>query len=289
MKFRQIIITGGEPLVHTKMDKLFEVCAKFKGKGTNIVLRTNLAADLTDNVLASIAGAFDQVAVSVDGSEDTHDKRRGKGSYQKTVVNLNGYAALSETLPISAELSIACVMNAAGIDGSPGKSVRALAGKLNIKRIRFRPLLPLGRAAGLEEPVICEGMMHYISADNMLKMKFEPLITCGIGQNIFIKADGTSYPCYAWCNENVLIGNVFDEGLKNILLSTKFSELNKCTVDTIEKCKECGYRYLCGGACRAWGNQNEKNINAAPLFCDNLKKRAAMLENSAKRYLSPTP
>lgn len=47
----------------------------------------------------------------------------------------------------------------------------------------------------------------------------------------------------------------------------------KCsTVDKIEKCKKCEYRYLCGGACRAWENQCSIYLNKAPLECNHLKK-----------------
>ena len=60
----------------------------------------------------------------------------------------------------------------------------------------------------------------------------------------------------------------------------------KCsTVDTIEKCRECEYRYLCGGACRAWGNQDTLDLNTAPVECEHLKQRAQKLITAAKKYL----
>jgi uncharacterized protein len=56
-------------------------------------------------------------------------------------------------------------------------------------------------------------------------------------------------------------------------------------VDTIAKCRDCAYRYLCGGACRAWGNRNALDLNAAPVQCDHLKQRAQSLINAAREYL----
>ena len=104
--------------------------------------------------------------------------------------------------------------------------------------------------------------------------------------NIFIKPNGRAYPCYAWCGEHTFIGNVFEKGLANVLKSKKFKMLKNSSVDTIEKCKDCEYRYLCGGACRAWGNQDTLDLNAAPVECKHLKQRVQKFIKAAKLYLN---
>jgi len=285
MKFRQVVVTGGEPLVHSQRAKLLEICKMCRGRGSNIVLRTNLTGDFDNTTLAALARAFDQVVVSVDGNEQTHNARRGKGIYENIVRNLKSYAKVAADVPNAAELSLACVMSAEDINGEPGQSVQLLGDRLNVKRVRFRPLLPIGRASGLDEPVICEGLMQHVSPDDMLKSAFNPLTTCGIAQNLFVVPDGKAYPCYAWRSEHTYIGNIFKSGLKVVLSSSNFTRLVDCTVDTIDKCRDCEYRYLCGGACRAWGNQSELNLNAAPMQCDHLKQRARKLINTAKEYI----
>ena len=45
-------------------------------------------------------------------------------------------------------------------------------------------------------------------------------------------------------------------------------------MDTIEKCKDCEYGYLCGGVCHAWGNQDTLDLNAPPVGCEHLKNKA---------------
>ena len=128
--------------------------------------------------------------------------------------------------------------------------------------------------------------MQHISPEEMIKTKLRPLTTCGIGQNILINPDGRSYPCYAWCGEHTFIGNVIEEGLEAVLTSPKFRRLAACNVDTIEKCKDCSYRYFCGGACRAWGNQKQLDLNAAPPQCDHLKERAEKIINAAHEFIT---
>jgi len=70
-----------------------------------------------------------------------------------------------------------------------------------------------------------------------------------------------------------------------VLTSPGFANLMACSVDTIEKCRECEHRSLCGGACRAWGNQTVLDVNAAPPQCDHLKQRAQKLTQAAREYL----
>ncbi|MDH6356404.1 radical SAM protein [Parabacteroides sp. PF5-9] len=286
-RFHKVVITGGEPLLYTQREMLLAICKKHRNKGVKLTLRTNFTGDFSEDDFSSFAQAFDEIVVSIDGNEQTHDIRRGKGSYQNMRRHLQEYIRVSKTMPSCAELSLACVMSAAEINGEPGESVSVLAQNLSIEKVRFRPVLPIGRASKLEEPVMCEGLMQHLSPEEMLKTPCNALLSCGIGQNIFIRPDGRSYPCYAWCGEHSYIGNVFEKGLNTVLTSPQFTRLTACTVETIIKCKDCDYRYLCGGACRAWGNQQENDLNAAPVQCTHLQEKAEKLIQAAKTYLIP--
>ncbi|MDR1241715.1 MAG: SPASM domain-containing protein [Deltaproteobacteria bacterium] len=285
VKFRQLVITGGEPLVHSQRARLLEICAARKGRGTNLILRTNLTGDFTGGDLSALAKAFDQVVVSVDGDGQTHDARRGEGAYANMVRNLEKYVRIAPAIRGAAELSLACVLSAEDVNGEPGQSVKRLGERLKVRRVRFRPLLPIGRASHLDEPVMCAGLMQHFSPEDMLKSECRPLTGCGIGQNLFVKPDGKAYPCYAWCEEHTCIGDVFAAGLEAVLASPGYARLMDCSVDTIEKCRDCEYRYLCGGACRAWGNQSVMDVNAAPPHCRHLKTRAEKLIDAAREYV----
>ncbi|MCR5089268.1 MAG: radical SAM protein [Oscillospiraceae bacterium] len=285
MKFRQLIITGGEPLFHRERAELIRLCGRLKGRGSNIVLRSNLTGEFSREELREIALAFDQVVVSIDGNEGTHDLRRGKGSYASAVTNCRTYAEIAADIPGSAELSLACVMSAADINGRPGQSVRELGDRLSVKRVRFRPLLPLGRAAESDEPPFCECINQHEPIEEILRAPFTPMMSCGIGQNVYICPDGKAYPCYAWQTELSYLGNVLEGSLADLLAGPRFTRLRSCTVETIEKCRDCELRYLCGGACRAWGNREATDPNTAPPECGHLQKRSRELIAVAEKYL----
>ena len=304
--FRQVVITGGEPLVHRQRDRLLTCLAGLRatsplphagegpgvraGSPINLVLRTNLAMPLAADDLRRIALAFDQVVVSVDGCQETHDHRRGTGSYAATVRNLEAYVEGARDLRFSGsqpgELSLACVMRAADIQGEPGEAVRRLAARLEVRRTRFRPLLPLGQAADWDEPPTSEALGTHADPMELIRTGFHPVASCGLGQNLYVEPSGDSFPCYAYHRPHSYLGSVIGLGLTPVLRSAAFRELCHHNVDTNSKCRMCDVRYLCGGACRAWGRPStEDNLQAPPPNCEGLRQRAEAVLIAALQYL----
>jgi uncharacterized protein len=288
--FRHAVITGGEPLVHPDRDYLLDGLASLRQevKPLLTVLRTSLALPMNDNLLQKLSSSTDQVVVSLDGNQETHDARRGSGMYELTVKNLR---ALVEQHG-NTEISLAAVLSLDQVNSAPGESVRALANDLGIRRTRFRPLLPLGRAIDSELDIVPETLWGYLGADEMLAYGFTPTTSCGFGQNLYVEPDGNAYPCYAWCSDAWKLGNInADDGLPGLIALKGFYELRKHTVNTNHLCCKCMLRYLCGGACRAWSRQltiNQSDIDAAPVDCSHLFSRAYSLLTSAMRHLGIT-
>jgi uncharacterized protein len=286
--FRQVIITGGEPLIHSERSLLLDTLRAIRAQvhPMNLVLRTNLTMLLDDTTLQRIARAFNQVVVSVDGSETTHDARRGQGSYTALIENLQRYQRATRCITGAGELSLACVMGAKDIQGDPGQSVRALADQLGVRRTRFRPILPLGRAADWDAPPMSEALGAHGDPIEFIEYGFQPTSHCGLGLNLYVEPNGQSFPCYAYHRSHALLGNVFEKDLQSILDSPAFRDLSRHTVDTNPKCRECKYRYLCGGACRAWGGEaTQYDLDAPPPECDGLKARAESVYRAAQEYL----
>ncbi len=288
-QFRQVVITGGEPLIHSERQSLLRMLVRLHlwTAPMNLVLRTNLAMDMDDDTLCLIAQAVDQVVVSVDGNEQTHDTRRGRGAYAAVVRNLEFYTEISKKIPKAGELSLATVMRAVDIQSEAGHAVRELARRLGVRRTRFRPLLPLGRAADWDEPPASEPLGAHIDPMELIENGFHPVACCGFGQNLYVEPSGQSFPCYAYHRPHAFLGNVIENGLSVVLHSEGFQDLARHTVNTNPKCSDCEVRYLCGGACRAWGvTPCQHDLDKPPFECNGLKKRATGLLVAARHYLA---
>lgn len=285
--FRQVVITGGEPLIHSNRKRLLDNLAVLRAeiKPLLIVLRTNLALSLEQDILARIGRSVDQICVSVDGDQSSHNTRRGPGTYERTIANLRTLIEAG----CKAEISLSANLSVKEAVGTEGKSMRALARNLGIQRVHFRPILPLGRAREAKIEIVRETHWAYLGVDDAIAYGFYPTASCGIGQNLYVEPTGKAFPCYACCEDSWLLGNVYDEGgLRTIINSSAFQTLSKRTVDTNHQCQHCALRYLCGGACRAWSGPLDLNLDAPPVDCRPLHARARALLIGALEYLGVT-
>ena len=288
--FRHLVVTGGEPLVHPRAAELLAGLgqARERLRSLRTVLRTSLAQPLDADLLQCVAESTDEVVVSLDGGPAEHDARRGAGSYARTLANLRRLIDLRGR----AEVSLAAVLPLEQMQGEAGQSVKAVASELGIRRVRFRPVLPLGRAAQGMPDLPPEAVWASLSADERVAYGFTPSASCGMGQNLYVEPDGEAYPCYAWHAESWRLGNVLALGIPAVVSSEGFARLRLATVDTNRACQACALRYLCGGACRAWNRQPQEaqtDLDAPPADCSRLHERARALLLSALRQLEVEP
>ena len=218
--FRHAVILGGEPLVYQDRDKLLDQLSAIRQevKPMLTVLRTNLAVEMNEALLKRIGYSTDEVVVSVDGNRETHDAIRGRGNYDVTISNLKALKKAG----YNTNLSLASVLPMDQVNADPGNSVRELAAELNIKRVRFKPLLPLGRALKSNLQIIPETIWAYMDPHEMVEYGISPTSTCGIGQNLYVEPDGKAYPCYAWHGKKWYLGSIIEDGLESIVQSEPF-------------------------------------------------------------------
>jgi len=288
MKFRQVVFTGGEPLLHPGLNDLLEQLIGLRSKVSpmHLVLRSNFVRSLSKNDMRKLAEAFTKVIVSIDGDREYHDYRRGIGMYYAATENLEGYQSVCRSVDDPAELSLSSVFSGDDPDSYLRYSVNELAYKLKIMRVRFRPVLPIGRVEKWDKAPVSEAINSFIHPEELFITGINPANSCGIGQNLYIEPDGNAFPCYAYQEPHSFLGNVFEQGLKKVVESEKFRDLHEHTVDTNTKCKVCKYRYICGGACRAWGGEGTRyDLDAAPPECSGLYKRSEEIYHQAIDYL----
>jgi uncharacterized protein len=288
LNFRQIVFTGGEPLLHSNIDEILDLLIEYKRKQIKIkfILRTNFTIAFTQDELGKMACAFHQIVVSVDGDKESHEKRRGTNTYDLLIKNLTDYQKEFKNQYKYAELSIAGVMPAREVNEAPGIALKKLGSELQIKRVRFRPILPLGRAASWDIPPVSEALGSYTDVCETIKYGISCIDSCGMGLNLYVEPNGNSFPCYAFHKKINILGNIIEQGLTHVVRSDLFTSLKKATVNSNPKCKSCKYKYICGGACRAWGGQlTQSNLNIAPPECTGLFKNAEIIYHEALDYI----
>jgi uncharacterized protein len=289
--FYKTVVTGGEPLVHPERGALLDALAERRErlKPMLTTLRTSLALPMDAALQERVGRSTDQVVVSVDGDRETHDARRGAGSYDLMVKNLFARAEKCRT----AQLSLAAVLPLQQVNGAPGDAVRAPARELGIRCVQFRPVLPLGRAAEAELDIVPDTLWGHLDPREMVAYGMGPKSTCGMGQNLYVEPDGSAYPCYAWHGPAWRLGNVIqDGGLAGVMASAGFQDLHHHTANSNRQCRTCALRFLCGGVCRAWNCQPlsaQIDLDAPPADCSRSLARAHSLLTSAMDYLGITP
>ncbi len=264
--FRKIVITGGEPLLYPELNELLKKLIEMRkfSKLPTIVLRTNLTQDIRKETPGLIEKAFDEIVVSIDGTEEYHNNRRGKGSYKKTISNL----ALFSKDTLRKKVSITSVFGSDDSDSisfeKEKKSVYQVKETFQLHQVRFRSLLPLGRARSLNLHRI---PVEKISIEKWVQDKYITRSNCGLGQVLMINPDGNVYPCHVYADQDHLIGNVFEQSIFDLVKRKKCTDLRTIGVDSDKTCRSCQLRYLCGGPCRVWSNEH----------CTDLYERALSL------------
>ncbi len=256
-KFRKVVITGGEPLAYSGFQKLCEKLRDVDMKGTRLVLRTSLGFEVSVFDILEINATFDEIMVSIDGTEENHDNRRGEGTYKDAVKNIKSLRA--------EKTGLTAVLYEDDKKEENEKAVYELAEKLGIRKVRIKPVLPIGRGEGAPQTkyTFCP------EEENCISRGFRPKFSCGLGQNLYVKGE-KAYPCYAWCDEDKALGDLRHERLRDILKKGELYEYCKHTVDTNEKCKTCEVRYICGGICKAYYT-NKDDVDSGDFDCSARK------------------
>ncbi len=261
--FRQVVLTGGEPSDHPFWNRILKQLTHIRRTCPHVkwALRTHLAGDLTLGDMALMAAAFDKIVVSLDGDQAVHDARRGPGAYQRTVNHIRQYQEQYGpdspgclAVGTQARLELACTQTPESLMGDPGRHVASLARHMGIQKTRMRPVLPLGRASGTGLALSPIRGIALDDPERVLVRGLEPVLTCGLGQNLSVDPDGTVFPCHAARSEAYLLGNLFSGSMdmEQILggLGNQFAWPD--VVDGFGLCRPCEFRYLCGGMCLAW-------------------------------------
>lgn len=95
------------------------------------------------------------------------------------------------------------------------------------------------------------------------------LISCGAGKMmISIASDGTIYPCHMFVGKKQFaLGNALCDDINALINNEQHNQFLDVTVDSIQSCKDCNVRYICGGGCRFRAYAISGNFCGADPLC----------------------
>lgn len=256
-------LTGGEPLTHPKLfDILHE--ARARGMRTGVLTNGTLIGEWEARRLK--ASGVDYVQVSLDGCEKTHDRIRGKGSFDRAV---NGIIALrSQGIFTSVSFTaqrqnqhelagLARYCDALGADKLWFDRVVIPADEdeeqLTLSAPEFQRLCRTAARLNRRGKVFCGRSLQFLPCKNKL------IYHCAAGENLLIVlANGDVMPCRRL---PVVLGNVHETDL--LTLHREHPVMQELRgIGIPDGCKACQYAETCrgGSKCIAYAKTGRYDI-----------------------------
>lgn len=227
----RVMISGGEPLIHSSFEEINEMLPDFFMRK---VLFTN---GLLFNKQIFKKLHVDEIQISIDGLETSHDLLRGKGTYKNT------FKALKDALDCGFEVSVSTMVHAGNLKDF--QKMEKLFKSMGVKdwtvdipcvtgRLKENPDL-------LVPPEIAGKYFRYGYGEGLHKGSTG--YACGL-HLMGITSDGRVSKCTFFSEYSV---GTIEEGLRQCWQKIKPIRLNelKCDCEHIESCRGgCRYRAL---------------------------------------------
>ena len=256
--FGSVVIVGGEPLVYRDFRRFLDGLGGIDLEGCSLVLRTSFGFKVSDELMEKLCASFDEIVVSIDGDEETHDAVRGKGTWRHATSNS------LRALACGGRISVNSVMTREQGDGAPGAFLRSFCAEHGIEKLVISSPVPMGRAEGTDVPPF------EWRSDVRQTLSLKPKFSCGLGHSLYMQPDGSVYPCYAWCASEHRLGDLSRESLTDVLERGDLLAIANSGVDTNEKCRACEVRYFCGGMCKIYV-RDKHDLNSGDFDCAETK------------------
>ena len=266
-KVLHITFTGGEPFLLKNFLDLVEM-ANSKGMIASICTNASLIDDEQISRLAKCA--IGALKISMDGaSEQTHDRYRGKGKFEKLVPKIRKITA--EGIPVCINTVIS------KINFHEYKDIIDFVQNLKVSEFAYDVVRKTGRALenwddlGLSFDECLECLSYYKSlhpraGEVVMGSDIFPHILADILEeeylkkacgtclsNIVILANGDVAPCWRMVDNGKIAGNIKRNSLHEIWSGSElFKIIRELDIGSIEKCKDCEYNVFCDASCRGF-------------------------------------
>lgn len=276
------LFQGGEPTLIGLpfFEQLVQFECKYNTQGLTIsnAVQTN-GYDLSDEMIAFFAREQFLVGVSLDGTDETHDRLRpdAKGLPTSAVVRKN----IDRLRASGVKVNVLCVVNSE-VAKHPQAVFSALA---RYEYLQFIPCLDGLDAEKRDYSLSSEDYLSFLKAtfdcyysaytkgrpvsirnfDNWIAMLMGmPPENCAMvgrcGPSLVIESDGSVYPCDFYALDHWKLGSISDGSLKRMLASDKEKAFLAESLPVPDSCKSCRWYALCRNGCKRERNP-ETGIN----------------------------
>lgn len=268
----RLVFSGGDPLLY---GRIFEVAHYARDSA----LKTHLLSNglISEGMIKDISTSFDSVQVSIDGFEDTQMNLR-RIPLSTVLASIRGL--LDCGVPVTAGITLTSLnideilplietLSAIGVDKFHISLFREIGKGKNHAQLRASPDAIVALFLRLFELEINVDTLYH-----MLPARSRKKNNCGAGREIIsIMPDGHVYPCNALIEPEFFCGSALETPLEDIYLkSSVLHSLRDLTVEYLQPCNTCVYRYVCGGGCIGEYYAHCGKIGVFQSECEFLKK-----------------
>ncbi|MHA2602784.1 MAG: radical SAM protein, partial [Candidatus Thorarchaeota archaeon SMTZ1-83] len=267
-KVEEFVITGGEPLLRAD---LHQILSEAWSAGIHFTLLTN-GSLLNGDTIERLSTVVDRFVMSFDGFSRNAYVENGAPTRQHNV--LTALKLLSQRSPEKVH-------------------VRTVITKRNVHEIEY-VRMRLREDYGITNyttTIFLPNSVHEIdlipsiSGDYTFSDQFaaayEPDVNrlkCGGATSIIaVDCRGCVYPCQNFLEEDEFrICSMLDDSWQQEFLSSETREIfRSLSVDDVRICRDCPYRYLCGGGCPAISWHVYRDLRShLPFLCKYLRRVA---------------
>lgn len=268
--FGAVLLTGGDPMLKNGFDSILEALRKediaVSVLGNPHLIDNRTAEELREKKLWNYQ-------LSIDGSEDTHDYFRGKGSFQKTWEAVD--VLRQHRIPVGISYTLSA------LNYWEVENIIELCVQHGVNIFRPTRLVPEGRGKDYRKYSLTPTQYQEILSRIYIKisyfynqgfMVFLPTCdslgevcildgSCGLpelissvvevgkgchGKFLDITPDGTVYPCRRL---PIKIGNIMEDSFEKLFSAPLIKRIS--SQNSFEECGSCQYLKTCRGGCPA--------------------------------------
>lgn len=266
LNLETIIISGGEPMIRKDLDKILRTI-KAELNPENLIVITNGTIHDYD-LLKNMAEYVDILSVSLDTyKKDCKAFLREDGIFERIM------EFIEKAKDLNINVSILPTINHKNVDfiNEYTKLSKKLNTNISFSLFTVRPDKNnkdfVLNVDDLKKVADYYRVNEIEVSDVPLNNSLEGKCNCGSGEHLIsVGTDGSLYPCHMLMEDKFKIGNLLEGDALNLLTNNMNREYG-VTVDSMDNCQKCEFKYLCGGGCRARAYLITDKITNRDPFC----------------------